>query len=527
MILPNGFSWSNSRKPKNGLSPTEPTLQPHESLLQEPPRPLESAPPPESVTETKVAAETKVTPERKAAAGQEPARFAFDQLGEQGERMAQQVHSIMSRFEDVLTLRDEFGGFIHTFDELMGAHRQARTRLAEQGALLSQHLNTSTSLRREVTDLEAKAAAADAEVLGLRHELSVMQQQAHASAETINGLKLEATEATSRAASLERQLVFAIDKCTALQEANTAKELEISNLDKQLSDHQKQTIEFRNTSSGANAEIARLQGLIDEIQPELQRAKQRQTELETALHKAELATKAAEEKIAHEIKERETARDKYDRDKYEFETTIAALNLQMDGINSRHAITLKHLDHARGSHADSFEASKQWERTCKQAQAALAACERRLQLSEEQLRALEAQRNEFEQSLSEMTARNEMLSKAIAAKDAQISHLQSKASSLESRYGSLLQTHENDHLQHEAAKRRLLEMLESEKAERALAQGALTIARASREKMSVQIESLKRGRSTNILFDLPEIETENGTGMRVISSSEAPDFVKE
>jgi crescentin len=525
MILPNGFSWSSSRKPKSASAPSEPTLTltPHEPPAPDP-QPREQTPPP---AEPKAAIEIKAGMESKVSTGQERARFAFDQLGEQGEQMAQQVHSIMGRFEDVLTLRDEFGAFIHTFDELMGAHRQARTRLAEQSALLSQHLNTSTSLRREVTDLEAKTAASDAERLGLRHELSVMQQQAHANSETINALKLEAAEATSRATSLERQLVFATDKCTALQDANGAKEIEISNLDKQLADNQRQTIELKNASSGATAEIARLQGLIDEIQPELQRAKQRQTELETALHKAELATKAAEEKVAQEIKEREAVRDKYDREKYEFETTLASLNLQMDGLNSRHTITLKHLDHARSSYAESFEASKQWERSCKQAQAALAASERRLQLSEEQLHALEMQRNEFEQSLSDMAARNEMLSKAIAAKDAQISHLQSKASSLESRYSSLLQSHENEHLQHEAAKRRLLEMLESEKAERALAQGALTIARASREKMSVQIESLKRGRPANILFDLPEVGAENGTNMRVIASSEAPDFVKE
>ncbi|HTJ02735.1 MAG TPA: hypothetical protein VL492_08070, partial [Methylovirgula sp.] len=86
--------------------------------LFEPPPPVEVKAAPEIVA----VPETKVAMERKMAVGQERARFAFDQLGEQGEQMAQQVHSIMGRFEDVLTLRDEFGAFIHTFDELMGAH---------------------------------------------------------------------------------------------------------------------------------------------------------------------------------------------------------------------------------------------------------------------------------------------------------------------------------------------------------------------------------------------------------------------
>ena len=484
MILPNGFSWSHPRKPKS-TQQQDTVKQDHQN------------------------------------------RFALDQLGEQGEEMAERVNSISARFEEMLTLRDEFGTFIRTFEELMGAHKQARTRLAEQAALLTEHLNTSTSLRREVTDLEARAAAADAELVGLRHELTILQQQAHSNAATVNAFKLEAAESTSRAASLERQLLFEVDKSAALQETNAAKDIELKNLDRQCAENQKQTIELKNAMISAAAEVTRLQNLIDEIQPELQRGKQRQIELETALHKADLATRASEDKIAHEIKQRETIVEKHEREKYDLEAAISGLNLQLDGLNSRHAITLKHLEHARASHDENFESLKQWERSCKQAKAALSAGERRLQLSEEQLHALEVQRTDLEKSLSDMAARNEMLTKAIAAKDAQISRLQSKASSFENQFGSLLQSHENEHLQHEAAKRRLLELLESEKAERALAQGALTIARASREKMSVQIETLKRGRAASILLDVPDDDADGGSNVRVISSSEIPGCVKE
>ena len=118
-----------------------------------------------------------------------------------------------------------------------------------------------------------------------------------------------------------------------------------------------------------------------------------------------------------------------------------------------------------------------------------------------------------------MNARNDMLTKAIAAKDAQINNLQSKATSFENRFSGLLQTQENDKLQQEAAKRKLLEQLESERAERALAQGALTIARASREKMSAQIEFMKRGRSSSILLDLTNEDPDSGANVRVVPTS--------
>ncbi len=499
MILPNGFSWSHPRKPKSPPLPS--------ASQQEPVQP-ESA-------------------NREPIKQDNQSRFALDQLGEQGEEMAEQVNAICTRFDEMLTLRDEFGAFIQTFEELMEAHKRARTRLAEQAALLTQHLNTSTTLRKEVTELETRAAAADAEIVGLRHELPILQQQAQSSVETIKVLKLEAAESASRAALLERQLLFEADRSATLQEANAAKDVELKALDRQCAENQKQITEQKNAITSATAEVTRLQNLLGEMQPELQRGKQRQMELESALQKADLTIRTKDEKIAQEIKEREMIVAKHEREKYELGATISGLNLQLDGLNSRHAITLQHLEQARASHDENFESMKQWERSSKEAKAALSAAERRLQLSEEQLQTLEIHRTDLEKSLSDVTARNEMLTKAIAAKDAQISHLQNKANSYENRFGSLLQSHENEHLQHDAAKRKLLEMLESEKAERVLAQGALTIARASREKMSVQIETLKRGRPSNIFMDVFDDEADSGSNVRMISSSEIPGCVKE
>lgn len=474
MILPNGLSWPQTRKAK--------------------------------------------PPQQDAAKQDKQNSFALDELGERGEEVAERIDSISARIDELLMLREEFGTFVGSFDELMTAHKQARTRLAEQSAVLSQHANTSTLLRKEVTDLLARIATADAELVGLRQELSVHQQQAHSNTEAINGLKLEAAENASRAVSLERQLLFEKDKSTALAESNAAKDAELAHLDRQCKANQREIVELKSAMANATAETTRLQNLLGEIQPDLQRSKQRQVELETALHKANLAAHADEEKIALAAKEHETVVQKYEREKYDLGATIASLNLQLDGLNNRHSVTLQHLDHARASYEENFESAKQWERSSKQATAALAAAERRLQLSEEQLGALETQRADLEKSLSDMTARNDMLTKAIAAKDAQINNLQSKASSFESRFSGLLQSQESEKLQQEAAKRKLLEQLESERAERALAQGALTIARASREKMSAQIEALKRGRSSSIVLDIADDDPASAK-VRVVPTS--------
>jgi crescentin len=491
MILPNGLSWPQTRKT---VKPSERLDAVHKQQQSLQPRPQRQQLP-------------------------EPPNFPLDELGQRGEEVAERVGSISARIEELLLLREEFGDFVESFDELIGAHRQARTRLAEQSAVLAQNANTSSTLRKEATDLQTRIAAADAELTGMRQELSVHQQQAQANAEVINALKLETAENASRAASLERQLIFEKDKNTALTEANAAKAAELTTLDRQSKANQREIVELKSALVNAASETARLQKLHDEVLPQLHRGKQRQVELETALHKADLAARANEERMAQERQERDAAVDRHEREKYELSASIASLNLQLDGLNNRHTVTLKHLEHARASYDENFESLKQWERSSKQATAALAAAERRLQLSEEQLRVLETQRADLEKSLADMTARNDMLAKAIAAKDAQINHLQSRASSFESRFSGLLQTQENEKLQHEAAKRKLLEQLESERAERALAQGALTIARASREKMSAQIEALKRGRPLNVLLDSADEDIDGGANVRVVTAS--------
>ena len=54
--------------------------------------------------------------------------------------------------------------------------------------------------------------------------------------------------------------------------------------------------------------------------------------------------------------------------------------------------------------------------------------------------------------------------------------------------------HEQERAAIDATNRKLIEEVQSERAERALAQGALSIARGSREKLLIQIEDLKRNR---------------------------------
>ena len=85
-----------------------------------------------------------------------------------------------------------------------------------------------------------------------------------------------------------------------------------------------------------------------------------------------------------------------------------------------------------------------------------------------------------------------MLSKALAAKEAAMEQSQTRVNALADRMEHLGRRHEGEKAELQAANRRLVEELQNERSERALAQGALDIARETRASLQKQHEALKR-----------------------------------
>jgi crescentin len=423
--------------------------------------------------------------------------YSFDQLGGIGEQLGERISFLTARFNEIQTLRDDFAELIKPLDEFVVSHSRAQIRLAEQEVLLSQQLKTTKSLRKELTELRTGVASSEGELSTAQHMINVLQRQSTADADIISRMKSEAGENASRLSNLERQLATELEKNAVLHDANQAKTAELIETDRQANANRAKVAELRDAAATATVETARLQALVEQIQPELARAKQRITDLETTLHTTELNLHSIEEKVALEQRGRELLQSQHAQERTDLEAALAAMSLQVDGLNSRHTTSLKHLEQARTSGNERAEAAQKWERASKDADASRIAAERRLATAEEQARFHSEQNRSLEHSISESKSHNEGLLKAIAAKDVQITQLQNKTANLESHYAALAQELEREKLQSEAVKRRLAEELENEKAERALAQGALAIARSSREKMAAQIETLKRLRPTS------------------------------
>ena len=118
-----------------------------------------------------------------------------------------------------------------------------------------------------------------------------------------------------------------------------------------------------------------------------------------------------------------------------------------------------------------------------------------------------------------------MLSKALSAKEALLESANRKIANLSGRIEQINTRFEQERASLEVANRRLIEELQSEKAERSLAQGALDIARNSRSKLLTQYTALKRqqtlsGRGEPTLEEELALVREPGDNIHILNSGD-------
>jgi crescentin len=202
---------------------------------------------------------------------------------------------------------------------------------------------------------------------------------------------------------------------------------------------------------------------------------------------------------------------------------LSALDMKIEGLNSRLGATDKILGHTRDQLRDKNEALRGVERNLKEATIEKNTLDRRLEATQQEVERQVAMVNELQRSRIELQERVEMLNKAIAAKDFQIESSDNKVASLSERIDQVTKRFEQERNTLEAANRRLTEELQNEKAERSLIQGALEISRESRVKIQKKYVTLRKNTRLDAQEEDPSLfgEEEVETNVRALKSSDA------
>ncbi|WP_224000700.1 hypothetical protein [Aureimonas sp. SA4125] len=420
-----------------------------------------------------------------------PAKL-LDSLGQRNEMLRVRFSQMVDRLEDLKSLSEDFSMIVEPIEAIAEELPHAKARVMETEALLSREIEANQNLRREVDALTSELSATSGELTSYTTRARKLEAECHEMTGTVDEQRALLREQAQLLDNIERQLAVEAEQHSsvaaelALQRAEreaTEQSLQRaqSELQRESEQHSIFERECRRLHQLVGEQSERIVGLearANELAEQRERQKGVFAALEVRLQEAELACQKAEEEHESIVGQLTAER--------------TSLTLKVDAAAARLASTEHILANLRSQFRDKDEALRITERSLKDALLERIAADRRLEAMRNELVHQSAQVSEIHRLRQEADERNEMLTKTLAAKDVALENSLAKAVSLGDRLETLTRRNENDRVKQEAATRRLIEELESERAERTLAQGALEIARENRVALQRQNEILKR-----------------------------------
>jgi crescentin len=437
----------------------------------------------------------------------------LDSVGQKNELIRVRFANMIDRLEELRSLKEDFALLNEPVSELIRAYPQLQSRLLETEAVLKQETETTLALRRELGDLNSLHARTADDLNSAVSQLRKAETRVREQESFIEDLRLNVKDKEVIVADLENQLSIETERARNITEENQALRLEAQEADQTVARAERELIETRERNGLLDHEVKRLQKVAEEQNYRLSSLTNRYGELETQLEATRQRASELETKLMAEQVLRQRLETQIGSERSAHQTDLSALDMKIEGLNSRLSATDKILTHTRDQLRDKNEALRGVERNLKETTIEKNTLDRRLEATQQEVERQVAMVNELQRSRIELQERVEMLNKAIAAKDFQIESSDNKLASLTERIDQLTKRFDQERSTLEAANRRLTEELQNEKAERSLVQGALEIARESRTKIQKKYVALRKKTRLDpqeedpTLFEEDEIET--------------------
>ena len=419
-------------------------------------------------------------------------RGPLNEVGQQSEHVRERVVHLSGRLDDLKSLADDFGAVIEPLNEFIVQHTQSKSKLLEMEALLSRERELSFAARSELNELQASASKMSGDLSAALAELRSRDELLREQDTDLTQQRLRLDDQHASIDNLERQLASETERARAVSDDNQALRADIDGLEQFKSRAEADLAETRQLNATANAENARLQQLAESYSQRVAAFKGQIIELEPQIQAGRQEVSILQIKLAAE----QAARQKFETNR-EVERTaqdaeIQSLAMKIEGLNAHVTTNDKMLANLRDQLRDRSEALRISERTLKDILAEKVAAERRAETAQEAFGRQAIQISEGQRSVTELKERCEMLAKALSAKDSALESGNRKAINLAERIDQMNERFQQERTSFELTNRRLIEELQSERAERSLAQGALDIARSSRTKLLSQYTAFKR-----------------------------------
>ena len=453
-------------------------------------------------------------------------RGPLDEIGQQNERVRERINHLSLRLDDLKSLADDFGQIVQPVHDFIIQHSQTQSRLLEAEALLSRERELSSSARAELNELHGTSTRLAGDLSASVAELRGHQERGRDLDASLTQARLRIDDQTAVVDSLEKQLDAEGERARMLADENQGLRAEIDSLEQFRSRAETDLSEAREQISIGAGENLRLQQLAENLSQRMSALKSQIHELEPQILAGRQEVSLLQTKLSTEQLARQKAEVTRDAERSAQDSEISSLTMKLEGHAAHIQTTERIVSNLREQLRDKSESLRAAERTLKETHSERSISDRRLEASQEVSARQLAQINEIQRAAAEHKDRGDMLGKALGAKEALLDSGNRKIANLTSRMEQMSARFEQERASLESANRRLIEELQSEKAERSLAQGALDIARNSRSKLLTQYTALKRqqsfvgtGRAEMIADDEP-LRLEAGDNVHIFNGSD-------
>src|SRR5580700_4599569 len=391
-------------------------------------------------------------------------------------------------------LKETFGKLVDPLHNLLSTLEQAKFDNASLRGALTELRSSHETLRSEFEGLEKKSSELEGDNHRLTRELTAAQQSTQ-ELDSDKG-KLTGEIATMRVAlaNLEKQLG---------EEANNGRSL---GDEKRLLQERADTADKRIIESEAAANLARERlALLENEKDSLQAARARLQQMEHNL----AAVEDERKKLSAALDEANERR----------QSEVYALTLKLDAMRSRSTAAEKLLSEMRQSLVARTEEIRATEAKLVEAVLGRSGAEKKAEQLTSANDAHDRQNKKLEQTRLSLTDRSNVLSETVKARDSALSHAQDKIKSLTDRVELLKVEAAANHAKADKRIEQLNSAIERERAERAVAEGALEATRGDYVRLQREIaaeRSLRRRSAPEEAFDADKANdarpSKNGNG---------------
>lgn len=454
----------------------------------------------------------------------------LDTVGQQSEQVRERINSLSIRLDDLKSLADEFGNIVQPVHDFVAQHGLTQAKLMETDALLSREREVSAQSRIELNELLNSSARLSGDLAAAVADLRASEERSREQEAGLTQSRLRIDDQTAIIDNLEKQLDAESERARSITDDNQGLRAEIESLEQYRSRAETDLAEAREQIGIAKDENTRLQQLAETLAQRMSGLKGQLLELEPQIQAGRQEISLLQTKLSTEQLARQKAEVTREAERSAQDAEISALSMKGEGLNAHIQTTDKILANLRDQLREKTDALRATERTLKDTLSEKGISDRRLEASQEVTARQLAQINETQRVAADLKDRAEMLTKALGAKEALLDSANRKTASLGSRIEQINLRFEQERASFEAANRRLIEELQSERAERSLAQGALDIARNSRSKLLTQYTALKRAQlfapgqtgrlPDHLIEDDPALRIDAGGNVHVLNSGE-------